>query len=348
MRQLWRLTRLTGVVLVAMTVLIAYPPGASAAPKWKLKAQTFTVKGEEQIWVVSEEIFKLIERKTGGQVAVSHHPFDELIRIPEYVPAVGEGTVDIFVGFDGILSGRIPGIEWGMTPLAPGWPGEVFKLFDFGALDIVDREFQKRNLKLIAAWNWGEILVVITKNKHIQTLDDWKGRRLRIPPGAWVEAVKALGAAPVAIGPGEVYLAIERGVVDGALTGIDTGLVGWRLHEVAPFISFTKDFPNGGNIFIAMNLKRFQEMPKEIQDAILAAGREGSRGAGIDYVKKRRDLLFERVPKLGGKLIVIPDAEVARWRKIADPAVMKWYFEKGGPLAKEFADLIDRFKRERR
>jgi TRAP-type C4-dicarboxylate transport system substrate-binding protein len=212
----------------------------------------------------------------------------------------------------------------------------------------VDREFQKRNLKLIAAWNWGEILVVITKDKHIRTSDDWKGRRLRIPPGAWVEAVKALGGTPVAIAPGEVYLAVERGVVEGALTGIDTGLVGWRLHEVAQFISFTKDFPNGGNIYMAMNLKRFQEMPKEVQDAILAAGREGSRGAGVDYVKKRRDILFERVPKMGGKLLIIPDGEVAQWRKAADPAVMKWYLEKGGPLAKEFADLVDRFKRERR
>jgi TRAP-type mannitol/chloroaromatic compound transport system substrate-binding protein len=71
--------------------------------------------------------------------------------------------------------------------------------------------------------------------KPIRTLEDLKGLKLRTS-GAWAEIANNLGASTVILPGGEVYPALERGVVDAiewATPGINIGL---GFHKVAKYI----------------------------------------------------------------------------------------------------------------
>ena len=73
------------------------------------------------------------------------------------------------------------------------------------------------------------------RRKPIRTLDDFKGLKLRTS-GAWAEVANSLGASTVILPGGEVYPALERGVVDAiewATPGINIGL---GFHKVAKYI----------------------------------------------------------------------------------------------------------------
>jgi TRAP-type mannitol/chloroaromatic compound transport system substrate-binding protein len=71
--------------------------------------------------------------------------------------------------------------------------------------------------------------------KPVRTLEDLKGLKLRTS-GAWAEIANSLGASTVILPGGEVYPALERGVVDAiewATPGINVGL---GFHKVAKYI----------------------------------------------------------------------------------------------------------------
>ena len=71
--------------------------------------------------------------------------------------------------------------------------------------------------------------------KPVRTLDDLKGLKLRTS-GAWAEVANSLGASTVILPGGEVYPALERGVVDAiewATPGINVGL---GFHKVAKYV----------------------------------------------------------------------------------------------------------------
>jgi len=60
--------------------------------------------------------------------------------------------------------------------------------------------------------------VFLHSRKRVKTMDDLKGLKLRTA-GAWLEMSKELGAAPVTTAGGDIYPALERGVIDAVEWG---------------------------------------------------------------------------------------------------------------------------------
>jgi TRAP-type C4-dicarboxylate transport system substrate-binding protein len=93
----------------------------------------------------------------------------------------------------------------------------------------INKELERFNVRLIATYPFPA--QVFFCRDPIASLADVKGRRIRTPGGSQNDFIQAIGAQPVAIGFPEVYSALERGVVDCAVTGTATGN-GARWYEV--------------------------------------------------------------------------------------------------------------------
>src|SRR5690606_5546733 len=59
--------------------------------------------------------------------------------------------------------------------------------------------------------------VIMTSKKEVHTLEDLAGLKIRASGAAHTRVVSALGGAPVPLPSAEVYDALLRGTVDGAL-----------------------------------------------------------------------------------------------------------------------------------
>src|SRR3954467_5957741 len=93
----------------------------------------------------------------------------------------------------------------------------------------LNKELERFGVKIIATYPFPA--QVFFCRDPITSLADVKGRRVRTPGGSQNDFIQAVGGQPVAIGFPEVYSALERGVVDCAVTGTATGN-GARWYEV--------------------------------------------------------------------------------------------------------------------
>lgn len=79
--------------------------------------------------------------------------------------------------------------------------------------------------------------------------------------------VRAFGAAPVAMSQGEAYDALKKNIVDGTLVPIEA-LEGFKQGEVLKYTTLNNSSSYSQGFFIAMNLKKWNSLPKDLQKII--------------------------------------------------------------------------------
>jgi TRAP-type C4-dicarboxylate transport system substrate-binding protein len=107
---------------------------------------------------------------------------------------------------------------------------------------------------------------IFSAKKPIKTIDDLKGFKIRVPSRRQQEPFKSIGAAPQTMPPGEIYMALKTGVLDGASSGSRTlifqkmsevgkyGLEGWVAEAVAQDI--------------VVNQKAWDSIPNDIKEIV--------------------------------------------------------------------------------
>jgi TRAP-type C4-dicarboxylate transport system substrate-binding protein len=143
---------------------------------------------------------------------------------------------------------------------------------------------------------------------------DLKGLKIRvIPTPILIETFDALGAQATPMSFGELYSALEQGVVDGAETD-HVDLFHERFYEVTKYVSYTR------HLYLAVGLvfsrKLYDELPSEIQEAVLKAGEASVRAEreamarmtesalvelqdrGIQFNEVDRDAFLEKVQEV--------------------------------------------------
>ncbi|MCC6608301.1 MAG: C4-dicarboxylate TRAP transporter substrate-binding protein [Burkholderiales bacterium] len=174
--------------------------------------------------------------------------------------------------------------------------------------------------------------------------EDLQGKKINAP-GPSANWVKNTGAVGVAGNLNTYYEDIKSGVSDGALT-FATGAWSVKLQEVAPYIvkvNFGSQYAGG----IAVNKRRFDRLPKEVQKAFVEAGQAYS----TQFAKAQTELASQRMQemvKAGGKIIELSDAERKRWADALPPIGKIWGAEmqaKGLPATEVLRGYMDALKK---
>jgi tripartite ATP-independent transporter DctP family solute receptor len=132
---------------------------------------------------------------------------------------------------------------------------------------------QRRGFRILGLYSSG-IRHIMTR-APLRSMAELSGRKIRtIQNPVHVAAFQAFGANATALPYNELYGALQTGVVDGAEAAY-TNYVGQKFFEVAPnwatvaWLSLTAP--------IIMAERRFQALPKDQQEALLAVGEESAR-----------------------------------------------------------------------
>jgi TRAP-type mannitol/chloroaromatic compound transport system substrate-binding protein len=112
-----------------------------------------------------------------------------------------------------------------------------------------------------------------TSKVKIRDLEDFEGLKLRGFGKIEADVFEGLGATQVSMGQGDVYNALERGVIDGADLGpiSDDWLLG--IQEVAPYVSTPSWYAVGDQFFIMMNMDAWNALPDHLKAMITAAAK---------------------------------------------------------------------------
>jgi TRAP-type transport system periplasmic protein len=122
-----------------------------------------------------------------------------------------------------------------------------------------------KGMRVLGVWENG-FRHVTNNSRPIEKPEDLKGIKLRVPSGVWrVRMFQAYGANPTPMAFGEVYSALQSGVMDGQenpLAQIWSG----RLHEVQKFLSKTGHVYTPAYLIIGEDA--WKRLPADAQKAI--------------------------------------------------------------------------------
>jgi len=136
---------------------------------------------------------------------------------------------------------------------------------------ILAPQAEKQGYKILAVWENG--FRHITNNKRpINTPEDLKGIKLRVPKGKWrVKMFQLYGANPSAMGLSEVFAALQTGTMDGQENPL-TQTYTSKFQEVQKFLSLT------GHVYTpaypVMSPRKFNALPPDVQKVLVDTARE--------------------------------------------------------------------------
>jgi len=208
-----------------------------------------------------------LEKATGGSVTGTIS-FKALGKPSAYYDAVSNGICDIaYVGLP-YTPGRFPFSE--MLGLPIYFPDNVittkahYGLWKEGYLN---KQFGAAHTLCVGSTSpynffWAK--------EPVTTLEGFKGKKIRCPGGPWSALVEAIGGVPVSVSAGEMYMAIERGTIDGILQTWPAVPV-FKLHEVCH--AMTEMNLCGFAMAIFMNKDTYAKLPAAAK-AMLEKNRE--------------------------------------------------------------------------
>lgn len=261
-----------------------------------------------------------VESDTDGALTLDVYPGGELGAGPleQYVRAV-QGVADITWGLPGYTSSQFTKTMIAELPGAkPDSKGGYDVIWD-AYEDHLTGEFP--GTKPLALW-LAEPNVFIMKDKDIRTPADVEGLKMRVSGSAAAAVMESLGATPVQMPAGELYNALQTGLIDGVVTG-SSAIGDFKLNEVAD--SYTVGAPLGQiSFYLVMNQAKYDSLPEEQQAAIDAnSGRALSQSAEEGWNAKAQDVLQMLRDDPDKTVIELSDEEAAAFGELTVPVTQQ-------------------------
>jgi TRAP-type transport system periplasmic protein len=171
----------------------------------------------------------------------------------------------------------------------------------------------------------------LSATKVVRSVADFAGQKTRILPVPLHKAIwEAVGTSPVGLPYGEVYGALETGVIDAVEINVSS-MLAENLWEVGKNFTLTGHYPWHNTL--AVNREFFEGLPAEIQQALRQAGLD-SIAPTLEYTKKQ-DL--DGRDELRAKGVEIYELDnLAEMQERVAPIVEEWSAK--SPLIKAFVD----------
>jgi len=263
-----------------------------------------------------------LESLSGGRIAVELYPSGTLGDLRENLEAVQAGVLEAATPNEATVSGFFPKIQ--LTTIPYVFPNAVVA---WDVLDgpwgdqLFDEMAQTTGLRAVAIGENAGFRIWANNVRPVITPDDMNGLKIRtMEITAHQEMVSSLGALPTAIPWLEVYGALQTGVVDGAELPI-IGTLQQNLQEVLKYATIDQHVYS--LVFIVVNEQWFQDLPPELRQAVVIAGRQAAvAGRGLSQTLVGD--VVEEFRKRGVEVNTSSPEQVAVFRDTAQPKVLEW------------------------
>ena len=251
----------------------------------------------------------------------------------EIVEAIQDGLVESGLVSVNKWSGMIPAADIFEMPFIFKDFQSPKKFLAAGADEILDEEFKKLGAKNLFWVDYGYIQFFNNK-RPLKSPEDFKGITMRTFGSGDAETQKALGAAPTVMSSSEMYMALQRGTVDGATTGMPAA-VSRKVHEVQKYM--TKANYTTAQFVVQGNLEWWESLSPEAKEAVLKAGKDAEewiRGA-IEASENEA----EKIIREAGVEIYEPNEEERAAFIKATESVRENFANRTGDLGKKLIEL---------
>jgi C4-dicarboxylate-binding protein DctP len=274
-----------------------------------------------------------VKEYSKGAVEVKIFDSAQLFKDTEIVEALQEGLVETGLVPVNKWSGMIPAADVFEMPFIFKDLTSIKKFIDAGAGELLDKQFQARTVKTLFWVDYGYIQFFNNKRALVKP-DDFKGLKMRSFSTGDAETLQALGAAPTVMSSSEMYMALQRGTVDGATTGMPAA-VSRKIQEVTKFM--TEANYSTAQFVVQANSKWWNKLPPDQREAVLKAGKDAEawiRGAIAQSEADAKQV----IQKAGLQISELTPENRALFITATEP-VRETFAKKSGELAKQLIGI---------
>jgi TRAP-type C4-dicarboxylate transport system substrate-binding protein len=337
----WREKMMVTMVVVFLGLFIGIKPWciidtpAFAASAVTLQGESWTPPMTPVVRVIGPEFMKGLEQATGGMVKTSLLSGGALGPAPELYTRLVQKVID----WGQFNIGYTPGV----FPLT-----EMFELpIRYPSAEILTKAIIEIHKKGYRDKEYGEVKFLfdyaigpyqLWSNVKITRVEDLAGKKLRCPSPTYVEVTKAVGGVPVSFPSGEIFTAMQKGIIDATWACGDMAAA-FKIGEIAKYVIMT----NIGTTTQtwAMNKTPFQALPEAGKKYIEENWEKLSLFGGRTFDEyNEKGFAFARKNKV--ETIQWSEAELKKMDKIITPVFKTWADKlegKGLPGKKALSDL---------
>lgn len=266
-----------------------------------------------------------LQEETNGRYAVEVVTAEELgMSGTEFLRVLNSGMIDFAEITTGYVSGDFPMIE------APELPGLSSSYEGYRAItdawmeNVVAENEDRMGGKVISSFAWGPMRLYSTF--PVGDLSDLEGKKIRVFSSSQAKYIEELGAEPMSLPMSEVYGALQRGLIDGMVTGAEH-ISRMNLWETTRYVSDIGIAPATG--YIVVSQRTWNSLPREVQDAIEEFTGEFS-DEGWRLGAKNKELGFEIAQENGMNLdnAQMPEVWWDDIQRISQEMVLPWWPER--------------------
>lgn len=289
----------------ALSIFVSTLVQPAFAEARKFTLATMAVPGET-VPLAAERFAAGMKELMGEEFEVIYN--DSLLKGPELAPGVRDGRVEMAVTTYPYLTSAEA--RFGVTNL-PGLiegPEEYRTLVDGFLAEEWEALWAERwNGVPLVEGVWTPITLMTTT--PIRTVEDFKGKRIRVSNVETAEFVTQLGASPVPIPAGEIMTGLERGVIDGFVTAVCYSYE-QGFFNVAKYINNWGISPSTGWT-IVVNKDTWDELPEATQQAMRKVGKQVEQEMW-DLFNEMKDNCYAQAESAGVEIIDVSAQERAK------------------------------------
>ncbi|MGI9336065.1 MAG: TRAP transporter substrate-binding protein [Gammaproteobacteria bacterium] len=286
--------RLSVAICAVLALAVSTPGQAQEKVRWKLASSY-----GGSLDVLGENIKRLIENvevMTDGNFQIKFYEPGALVPALEVFEAVSKGSVDVSYTTPGFHAGRFPHLQFfSSVPFGPNVNEYFAWLQEGGGREIYDEEYAKHNVKgfqcgIVVAESSGWF------REEIKSLDQLRGLKMRFF-GLGAKVMGKLGVSTQLLAGGDIYPALEKGVIDAtefSYPSLDKGL---GFYQIAKHNYFPGWHQQASLLEVIVNKKNFEALPKSYQKILeiacgeanlwIMAAAEARQGDAIEFHRSK-------------------------------------------------------------
>jgi TRAP-type mannitol/chloroaromatic compound transport system substrate-binding protein len=255
-----------GVVAATVAATVIDAPNINAQPKvqWRMSTAFTAVFDIHQ--GAAQRLAKIVEETTGGRFRIEVFPGGQIMQPFDCFAAASQGKIEAFLGSPQYWAepSKEPALEWfGTIPFGMNCEGMAAWFYQGDGLKLMEEGYAAFNLVPRPAL-WDAPQMAGWFRKKINSIGDFKGLKMRIP-NLGGQVVARAGGTTVLTPGGDIYAALERGVIDASEFVGPHDDMKLGLHNTARYYYYPGWHEPGTVNEFGFNKKAYEALPVDLR-----------------------------------------------------------------------------------
>ncbi len=278
---------------------------------------------------------------SGGRLNIKVFPTGAIVPAMEIFEATSKGTLDAFHSWPGYWKGRNEAfVAFSSVPFGLDAEGYNIWYYERGGKEMFDELYGRYGMVPFFCGNVGQELG-LHSNKRATKLDDFKGMKVRTV-GWYMDILTRMGVSVTPLPGPEIYLALERGVIDACEFSTPAANIPSGFHEITKYVIEPGVHQPSCQFDVVINKKKWDELPEDLKIIVETAAKETQLWAWAWQENLNIEAL--KIMEKSTEFVKMDDAAIVEFAKVSfaylDELASK------NPDVKKVLDSQEEFKRE--